>query len=696
MVTQITEVGDYMDKPSNNNEKGNINKKNEQLDQYRIQNTGKKITTNEGLKVADNHATLKAGNRGPVLMQDFHFFQKQMHFDQERIPERVVHARGAGAHGEFELYKSMNQYTKAGFLQEPGTKTPVFARFSTVQGGRGSKDTARDIRGFAVKFYTEEGNYDLLGLQFPIFVLHDAFKFVDSQHALKPEPHNEMPTASAAHDNFWDFVANNQESAHFVMWAMSDRAIPRSWRMMEGFVINTFRFVNDQGKATFVKCHWKPVLGVHSLLMEEAQIIGGVDPDYHRRDLYECIKSGAFPEFELGVQMIPEKDEHKFDFDVLDPTKVWPEEIIPVDIIGKMTLNINVDNFFAETEQVAFDVTNLVPGIDFTDDPILQGRTFTYKITQSHRLGGPNYQEIPINQSLCPFHNNQRQGFKRHRIDVDQVNYYKNSIANNTPGPTSLEEGGYHHYPDKVEGRKVKASSDSFNDFFSHARLFWNSLSQVEKQHVIEAFSFELGKVNNLSVRKQVVDMFANVDKEMATIIAYHIAVDPPKGNHVPVTASSPALSQANTKHFPHTLTAGVIISNGFNGKEVKNTIDILRQHGVFVKVISDKLGDVVGEDGTKIKVDHTFLTTHNVLLDSLYVVGGHSDHQSIFNLKTSEFISGIYKHYKPIGVATTGQSFFQPSEQNNLAGVIFAENNQNFGEEFVSAIATQRFWKRM
>ena len=308
----------------------------------------------------------------------------------------------------------MNQYTKAGFLQEPGTKTPVFARFSTVQGGRGSKDTARDIRGFAVKFYTEEGNYDLLGLQFPIFVLHDAFKFVDSQHALKPEPHNEMPTASAAHDNFWDFVANNQESAHFVMWAMSDRAIPRSWRMMEGFAINTFRFVNDQGKATFVKFHWKPVLGVHSLLMEEAQIIGGVDPDYHRRDLYECIKSGAFPEFELGVQMIPEEDEHKFDFDVLDPTKVWPEEIIPVDIIGKMTLNKNVDNFFAETEQVAFDVTNLVPGIDFTDDPILLGRTFTYKITQSHRLGGPNYQEIPINQSLCPFHNNQRQGFKRH------------------------------------------------------------------------------------------------------------------------------------------------------------------------------------------------------------------------------------------------------------------------------------------
>ncbi|WP_246942924.1 catalase [Bacillus pinisoli] len=685
-----------MDQSPRTNKKVDGNSKNEQLEQYRIKNTGKNITTNEGLKVANNHATLKAGERGPVLMQDFHFFQKQMHFDTERIPERVVHARGSGAHGEFQLYKSMRKYTKAGFLQEPGSTVPVFARFSTVQGGRGSKDTARDIRGFAVKFYTDEGNYDLLGLQFPIFVLHDAFKFVDSQHALKPEPHHEMPTASAAHDNFWDFVANNQESAHFVMWAMSDRAIPRSYRMMEGFAINTFRFVNEEGKANFVKFHWKPILGVHSLLMEEAQYIGGIDPDYHRRDLWNAIDRGAYPVFELGVQMIAEEDQYKHDFDVLDPTKVWPEEIVPVEIIGKMTLNKNVDNFFAETEQVAFDVTNLVPGIDFTDDPILQGRTFTYKISQQHRLGGSNYQEIPINQSICPFHNNQRQGFKRHRIDVDQVNYFENSIANNTPGPTRPEEGGYVHYPEKVEGYKVKAISDSFKDFFSHARLFWNSLSPVEKQHVIEAFSFELAKVESVSVRQQVVDMYVNVDKEMATTIAENVGVNPPTGQHVPVTASSPALSQANTPSYPYSLNVGVIIGNGFNGKEVRGVMEALKQNGVFVHVVSEKLGTVEGEDGTTIKVDKTFLSTHNVLLDALYIVGGRAENQPAFDRYVVDFINGAYKHYKPIGIATTGHAYIQPSNQHNLAGVIFARNNPNYEKDFVSAIAGRRFWERV
>ncbi|MEW9051565.1 MAG: catalase [Neobacillus sp.] len=671
------------------------NKKNVQLDQYRVKNAGKNITTNEGLKVANNENTLKAGDRGPVLMQDFHFFQKQMHFDTERIPERVVHARGFGVHGEFEVYKSMKKYTKAGFLQEPGSKTPVFVRFSTVQGGKGSMDTARDIRGFAVKFYTEEGNYDLLGLQFPIFVIHDAFKFVDSQHALKPEPHNDMPTASAAHDNFWDFVANNQESAHFVMWAMSDRAVPRSWRMMEGFGINIFRFVNEQGKAHFVRFHWKPVLGVHSLLNEEALIIGGVDPDYHRRDLRDAIERGAYPVYEFGVQMIAEEDEHKFDFDVIDPTKLWPEEIVPVDIIGKMTLNRNVDNFFAETEQVAFDVTNLVPGINFSNDPILQGRTFTYKITQQHRLGGSNYPDLPINKSLCPFHNNQRDSFSRYRIDVDQVNYYKNSIANNTPGPTPQEKGGFVHYPEHVEGPKIKASSDSFKDFFSHARLFWNSMSPVEKQHIIDAFSFELGKLERDSIRQQVVDMFVNVDKGMAAMIAENVGVNPPSGQHVPVKASSPALSQENTASYAYSLKVGVIIGDGFNGTEVRNVLNALQQNGVFVDVVSEKLGTVTGADGTRIKVTQTFLTTHHVLYDALYIVGGSTKNQLSFNRYIAEYISGAYKYYKPIGIATTGQSYIKSSENNNLAGVVFAANTQEFEKEFVAAIAQHRFWER-
>ncbi|MEB1808431.1 MAG: catalase [Bacillaceae bacterium] len=684
-----------MDQSSKDNKKVDKNSKQEQLEAHRIQNTGKRMTTNEGLKVANNESTLKAGDRGPVLMQDFHFFQKQMHFDTERIPERVVHARGYGAHGEFQLYKSMKKYTIAGFLQEPGTTTPVFARFSTVQGGKGSMDTARDVRGFAVKFYTEEGNYDILGLQFPIFVLFDAFKFVDSQHALKPEPHNDMPTASAAHDNFWDFVANNPESAHFVMWAMSDRAVPRSYRMMEGFAINTFRFVNEHGKATFVRFHWKPVLGVHSFLNEESLMIGGLDPDYHRRDLWDAIEKGAYPEYELGVQLIGEEDEFQFDFDVLDPTKLWPEELIPVEMVGKMTLNKNVDNFFAETEQVAFDVTNLLPGITFTDDPILQGRTFTYKITQQHRLGGSNYPDLPINRSICPFHNNQRDSFSRHRIDVDQVNYIRNSLAGNTPGPTPPEEGGYFDYPDRVEGYKVKASSESFKDFYSHARLFWNSMSAVEKQHIIEAFSFELAKVKNESVRQQVVDMFVNVDKDMATTIADNVGANPPVGEHVPVTASSPAVSQANTPHYPNTLKVGVLIGNGFDGPEVRSAIETLQQHGVFIEFISEKLGYVTGTDGTRIKVDAIFVSTHNVLYDSLYVVGGRTDNQDIFDSNVSEFIDGAYSRYKPIGVATTGQFYIYPSEDYHLAGVVFAANNPDFGTDFVTAIATRRFWDR-
>lgn len=673
-------------------ENDNCGKKNEQLEKHRVQNTFKKITTNEGLKVANNDATLKAGPRGPLLMEDFHFIQKQMSFDMERIPERVVHARGFGAHGDFTLYHSMKEYTRAGFLQQPGSTTPVFVRFSTVQGGKGSKDTARDVRGFAVKFYTEQGNYDILSLPFPVFFVHDPFKFVDSQHALKPQPQHDMPTASAAHDNFWDFVANNQESAHFIMWAMSDRTIPRSWRMMDWFAINTFRFVNEQGKGTFVRFHWKPVLGVHSLLMEEAEVIGGVDPDFHRKDLYEAIEKGAFPEFELGVQLISEEDEHAFEFDILDPTKLWPEEIIPLNIIGKLTVNRNVDNFFAETEQVAFDVTNVVPGITFTNDPILQGRTFTYKASQLHRLGGPNYQDLPINRSLCPFHNNQRDGWSRHRIDVDQVNYYRNSIANNTPGP---DPNGFKHYPEKVEGRKVKESSDSFQDFFSQARMFWNSMSKVEKKHIIDAFSFNLAKVNRENVRQQVVDMYVNVDKNMAAQIANNVGVNTPQGHHVKVNTSSPAISQKNTPYFAKTLRVALLIGNGFDGMEVRSVLDVLNKHNIFVEIVSEQLGSVTGEDGTMLKVTKTFLSSHYVLFDSFYIVGGVTNDRMSFDKHVIEFLHGAYKTYKPIGIASSAEHYLQPTEHNNLEGVLFQSMNRDFAQDFVKAITKRRFWDR-
>ncbi len=688
--------GDYVDKSLDNQDcVVNENSKDKQLEQYRVDNFGKKLTTNQALKVSNDEESLKAGVRGPTLMEDFHFREKVTHFDHERIPERVVHARGYAAHGEFELYESMKEFTKAGFLQVPGSKTPVFTRFSNVVGSSGSSDTVRDVKGFAVKFYTEDGNYDLVGNNIPVFFIQDGLKFPDLIHAIKPEPNNEIPQASSAHDTFWDFVANNQESANMVMWLMSDRAIAKNFRMMQGFGVHTFRFINAEGKSRFVKFHWRPVLGVHSLVWDEAQKIAGKDPDYQRRDLWESIEHGNFAEYELGVQMINEDDEFMFDFDILDATKLWPEEIVPVKIFGKMTLNRNVDNVFAETEQVAYHPGNIVPGIDFTNDPLLQGRLFSYLDTQLLRLGGPNFTEIPINRAVCPFHNNQRNGFSRQTINVGQVSYHKNSLADNTPSTSTAQEGGFVHYAQKVEGRVIQARSDSFKDFFSQARLFWNSMSPHEKRHIINAFTFEVGKVRSRSVRQQVVDMFANVDKEMATLIADGVGVNPPTGEQSRVTASSPALSQANTVSVPQTLKVGVLIGNGFNGAEVKAAVRTFRDYGVTVDIIGEKLGTVRGADGVKVIVNGTFLTTDPVLFDSLYVVGGTAANEAKFQSDIVYFINEAFKHYKPIGFATTGQPFFEASNAQAGAGIVFASNNPDFGTAFVKAIAQQRFWNR-
>src|SRR5690625_2406390 len=475
---------------------------------------------------------------------------------------------------------------------------------------------------------------------------------------------------------------------------MSDRGRPRSWRMMEGWPVNTFRFLNEQGKSTYVRFVWKPLLGVHSLLLDEANIIGGVDPDYHRRDLHEAIECGAYPEYELGVQLIAEGDEHKYDFDILDDTKLWPEEEVPVEIIGKMTLNRLVDNHFAEEEQSSFDPATVVPGIDFTNDPVLQGRSFAYRDTDYHRLGTGNINHIPVNQPISETNLNQRDGYVRHRIDVDSVDYHENSLAGNTPAETPPEEGGYAHYPEKVEGRKTRERpGESFYDFFSQARMFWNSMSDVEKQNIVETFTFHLGYVKSKSVRQQVVDMFVNVDKEMACQIADNIGVDRPKGTNVPVTKSSPALTK--TKYYAYTQKVAVLIGNGFNGKEVTNALNVLRQYGVWIDIVSENLGTVIGDDGTKIEVDKIFTSTYSVLYDSIYVVGGNTENQAKFNQNVQDFIHDAYKHYKPIGVATTGQSYIHTTDENNLAGVVFATNNPDFGNDFVQAIAKQRFWDR-
>jgi catalase len=666
------------------------NPKDEQLEQFRVDDKGKKLTTNQGVKVSEDEFSLKAGERGPTLMEDFHFREKMTHFDHERIPERIVHARGFAAHGEFELYESLKEFTKANFLQDTSKKTPTFVRFSTVTGSRGSAETVRDARGFATKFYTEEGNYDLVGNNIPVFFIQDAIKFPDLVHALKPEPHNEMPQAASAHDTFWDFVANNQESAHMVMWAMSDRAIPRSFHMMEGFGVHTFRLINDEGIAHFVKFHWKPVLGTHSLVWDEAQKISGKDPDFHRRDLWESIEKGDYPEYELGLQIIAEEDEFKFDFDILDPTKLWPEEDVPVKIVGKMTLNRNVDNVFAETEQVAFHPGHLVPGIDFSNDPLLQGRLFSYTDTQLLRLGGPNFHELPINRPVCPFHNNQRDGFGRQTINRGQVSYHKNSLAANTPSPSSEEEGGYVHYQEKVEGRKVRSRSESFKDHFSQAALFWNSMSEPEKQHLKNAFSFELGKVKSKSIQQQVVDMFANVSVELAAAFAEAIGAEPPEGNASEVTKSSPALSQLNMKKNPSTRKVGVIIGHEAEGKEVSEVLKALKAKGIQSECISDKLSK---PSDTEIEVMHTFLTASSVLFDAIYLAGGSTDAK--FKKNALHFINEAYAHYKPIGATHDGTTLLKESEIIDEPGVVSSDNMNDFTERFADAIAAHRHWDR-
>ena len=681
------------------NEHRPTDKKDEQLAFYRRQNTGKgkPMTSDAGLKISNDRWSLRAGRRGPTLFQDFHFYKKQSHFNRERIPEKVVHARGDGAYGEFELYRSLKDVTKAHFLQKAGQKTPVFVRFSNFIGSKGSKDTAIDIRGFATKFYTEEGNYDLLALSFAVFAVQDAMKFADLVHAVKPNPRTDVPQATVAHDNSWDYIANNQEIAHFIMWLMSNRGRPRSWRMMEGYPVNTFRFINEAGQSTFVRYIWKPVLGVHSLLLDEANVIGGVDPDYHRRDLHEAIERGAYPEYELGIQFIPEEDEFKYDFDLLDDTKLWPEEEVPVEIVGKLTLNRLVDNHFAEEEQVSFDPATIVPGIDFTDDPVLQGRSFAYRDTDYHRLGTGNINHIPVNQPITEMNFNQRESYVRHRIDVDSVNYHENSLAGNTPEETPPEEGGYEHYLGKVSGRKTREKpSANFDDHFSQPRMFWNSMSFVEKQHIVETFNFHLGYVKSQSVRQQVVNMFAHVDTKMAQMIADHVGVDRPNIENVPVSKRSPVLSEANTIYSPKTQKVAVVIGDGFHEQEVEATLRTLEKYGVWFDVISDKLGTVKGANGERLRVDKIFTSTYPVLYDALYVVGGKVPGENRqFHANLSHFVHEMYRHYKPIGVAQTGEADIPVTKANNLAGVVFQGKVADFGKAFVQAIAKRRFWDR-
>jgi catalase len=706
------------------------NDKTAQLGLHTADATDEAMTTNTGLKINDDQNSLKAGERGATLLEDFVLREKITHFDHERIPERVVHARGSGAHGKFQVYESLDSVTKAKFLLDPSLETPVFVRFSTVAGSKGSTDLARDVRGFAVRFYTQEGNFDLVGNNMPVFFIQDAMKFPDLVHAVKPEPDNEIPQAASAHDTFWDFISLVPESAHMIMWLMSDRAIPRSYRMMEGFGVHTFRLIDAAGKSSFVKFHWKPLLGVHSVAWDEAQNISGKDPDFHRRDLWDAIESGAFPEWELGIQVVPEEDEFKFEFDLLDPTKLIPEELVPVQRVGKMTLNRNPDNFFAETEQVAFHLGNVVPGIDFTNDPLLQGRLFSYTDTQLLRLGGPNFHEIPINRPLVPIHNNQRDGHMRQTINKGKVSYSPNSLGNNDPAQVKEADGGFVSYGERIEARKIRTRSKSFFDHFSQARLFLNSQSDPERNHLVDALTFELGKVKTVAVRQRMLGILEQIDKGMAAEVAFGLRLHLPDGTELPTNQSIPAdgnpedyqsvqvegslaksaaLSMAGTiKDTIKSRKVAILAADGVDANSLNIVKRAIEKEGAIVEVIAPRLNYIIGDNDEKVPVDQSFLGAASVLFDAVYVPGGTN---SVATLEADadavHFLNEAFKHCKAIAADGEAMQVLEatyfskklPADDKDETvlreGIILGTDAVNLADKFIRAIAQHRFWER-
>ncbi len=706
------------------NKSTNNNKKQQDLEVNREDGTDQFLTTNQGLRINDNQNSLKAGERGATLLEDFIMREKITHFDHERIPERIVHARGSAAHGFFEVYESMEKVTKAKFLQDPSRKTPVFVRFSTVAGSRGSTDLARDVRGFSVKFYTDEGVYDLVGNNIPVFFIQDAIKFPDLVHAVKPEPHHEMPQAASAHDTFWDFISLMPESAHMIMWVMSDRAIPRSYRMMEGFGVHTFRFINERNKSTFVKFHWKPLLGVHSVAWDEAQNISGKDPDFHRRDLWEAIESGAFPQWELGVQLVAEKDEHKFEFDLLDPTKLIPEELVPVQRIGKLTLNRNPDNFFAETEQVAFHPGHIVSGIDFTNDPLLQGRLFSYTDTQLKRLGSPNFHEIPINRSVAPVHNNQRDAQMRQEINTGRVAYEPNSLNGGCPYQAAMKDGGFHSHEERIDAQKVRARSESFHDHFSQATLFFNSQSEAEKKHLTDALCFELGKVEVPAIRERMVGILSQIDKGLAGKVAASLGIKVPARPEQPINhsfgadtdprsvqpknvkssiESSEALSMEKTvKDTIKSRKVAALIAEGFDAGQLAAMKKALASQGAQLKTVAPKLGEIAGSDGkaaAAVTADFSFLTAASVLFDAVYIPGGEKSAAALSGEADAiHFVNEAFKHCKAISATGDGVNFLNETfagKAENDKAVITGKSAGNAAAAFIKAIAEHRNWER-
>jgi catalase len=702
----------------------------EDLASDKVDPTGKTLTTNQGLPLENDQDSLKASERGPTLLEDFHLREKITHFDHERIPERVVHARGSGAHGVFQAYEGATRFSKAHFLQDPSARTPVFVRFSTVAGSRGSTDLARDVRGFAVKFYTQEGVFDLVGNNIPVFFIQDALKFPDLVHAVKPEQDHEMPQAASAHDTFWDFISLMPESMHMIMWLMSDRAIPRSYRTMEGFGVHTFRLIDQAGTSRFVKFHWKPLLGVHSVAWDEAQKISGKDPDFHRRDLWEAIQSGKYPQWELGVQVVEEEHEHDFAFDLLDPTKLIPEELVPVERIGRLTLDRNPDNFFAATEQVAFHPGHIVPGIDFSNDPLLQGRLFSYTDTQLLRLGGPNFHEIPINRTLAPVHNHQRDGFSRQTIYPGKANYEPNSIGGGCPFQASAKAGGFASFPEIIEGAKVRARSEKFFDHFSQATLFFQSQSEPEKDHLVEALRFELGKVERSAIRERMLVLLSHVDATLAARVAEGLGLPAAPKPVLPLNRSIPAdgdpsryeprapagttigrsaaLSmEKSRKDTASTRKVAILAADGADGGSLSLVMDAAHAAGAIPRIVAPRLGPLTDSTGREWQVEHSLLTSSSVLFDAVYVPGGIASIAALRDERDAlEFVTEAYRHCKAIAANGEGIELLRAcpgvldlnGDGTNDPALLIEPNGNgaDLALRFIAAVAAHRNWTRV
>jgi catalase len=646
------------------------------LSKHRVDSGDRPLTTNQGVTIADNQNTLRLGARGPALLEDFIFREKITHFDHERIPERVVHARGSGAHGYFECTEALTDITRAVPFSAAGKRTPVFVRFSTVQGSRGSCDTVRDVRGFATKFYTEEGNWDLVGNNIPVFFIQDAIKFPDVVHAVKPEPHHEMPQGASAHDTFWDFVSLTPESTHMLLWQMSDRTIPRSYRMMQGFGVHTFRFVNAEGRATLVKFHWTPKLGTHSLVWDESNKLMGADPDFHRRDLWEAIEGGDFPEWELQVQLFSEEQAEQWSFDVLDATKIVPEELVPLRTVGRMVLNRNPDNFFAETEQVAFCTQHVIPGIDFTNDPLLQGRNFSYLDTQLLRLGGPNFTQIPINAPVAEVHNNQRDGFHQHQVHRGRANYEPNSLGGGCPFQAGA--AGFTSFAERLlaasreaEPAKLRAKPEKFAEHYAQATLFWRSQTPIEQQHIIDGFRFELTRVQTPAIRERVVSQLRNVDETLARGVAHGLGMALPEAMSTVVPPITPEVEQSPALSLLArpgdgtiaTRRIALLVADGMDVAAMADLYAQLTDAGALPRYVGRRLGSIESDGAEPLPVEVTFEAGPSVMWDAVVLPSGEAAaDQLAMDDQVCEFVMQQWRHNKAMLVPRSAEIILHAS----------------------------------